>query len=138
MMKLYFIKLLWIILLVFWACLLFIVSVIPDTSDLIQQSTSSFRWDYLEHFGGYFILGMIFVLWRGDRSFRIQASELIWFMVAGIIFGWIAEYIQIFVPGRSFNIIDMLYNFLGILSGTFLGYFFLVRVVIRHLLKSSA
>ena len=137
MMKLYYIKLIWIILLLIWAGLLFVVGVIPDTGDFIQQSTSTFRWDYLEHFTGYFILGMIFVIWRGDRSFRIQTPGLIAFMVAGLIFGWITEYIQIFIPGRSFKIIDMLYNFLGILSGTLLGYFLLVRVIIRNLLKPS-
>jgi VanZ family protein len=137
-MKLYYIKLIWIILLLIWAGLLFVVGVIPDTGNLIQQSISTFRWDYLEHFTGYFILGMIFVIWRGDRSFRIQTPELIAFMVAGLIFGWITEYIQIFIPGRSFNIIDMLYNFLGILSGTLLGYFLLVRVIIRNLIKPSA
>ena len=136
-MRLYFIKLIWIILLLVWAGFLFVVGVIPDTGDLILQSTSTFRWDYLEHFTGYFILGMLFVIWRGDRSFRIQTMELIAFMLVGSIFGWLAEYIQIFIPGRSFNIIDMLYNFLGILSGTLLGYFLLVRVIIRNLLKSS-
>ena len=137
-MKLYSIKLIWIILLILWAGLLFVIGVIPDTGNQILQSTSTFRWDYLEHFTGYFILGMLFVIWRGDRSFRIQTMELIAFMVVGSIFGWLAEYIQIFIPGRSFNIIDMLYNFLGILSGTLLGYFLLVRVLIRNLLKSSA
>ena len=137
-MKLYYIKLIWIILLLIWAGLLFVVGVIHDTGNLIQQSISTFRCDYLEHFTGYFILGMLFVIWRGDRSFRIQTPELIAFMVAGLIFGWITEYIQIFIPGRSFNIIDMLYNFLGILSGTLLGYFLLVRVIIRNLIKPSA
>ena len=137
-MKLYSIKLIWIILLILWAGLLFVIGVIPDTGDQIRQSISKFRWDYLAHFSGYFILGTIFVIWRGDRSFRIQTLALIVFMVAGSILGWFAEYIQIFIPGRSFNIIDMLYNFLGILSGTLLGYFLLVRVLIRNLLKSSA
>ena len=134
MKKLYFIKLIWIILLVLWSGMLFIVGVIPDASQVIQQSTATFRWDYLEHFIGYFILGMIFVFWRGDRSFRIQTLELIAFMVVGSIFGWLAEYLQIFIPGRSFSIIDTFYNLLGILSGILLGYFLIVRVVIRSLL----
>ncbi|MBL7113084.1 MAG: VanZ family protein [Bacteroidales bacterium] len=137
MMKLYFIKQIWIILLVVWTGLLFVFSVIPDTCDMIQQPASNFRLDYLEHLLGYFILGMIFVIWRGDRTFRIQTVELIAFMVIGSIFGWLAEYIQIFVPGRSFNIIDMLYNLLGILSGTGLGYFLLIRVIIRKSIKTS-
>ena len=81
---------------------------------------------------------MIFVIWRGDRSFRIHTMELIVFMVFGLIFGWLAEYLQVFIPGRSFSIIDTFYNLLGILSGTLLGYFLIVRVVIRKLLKSSS
>ena len=136
-MRLYYSKLIWIILLILWAGLLFIIGVIPDTGDLIQQPLSTFRWDHLEHFTGYFILGMIFVIWRGDRSFRIQAIELIAFLVIGSLFGWLAEYIQIFIPGRSFNIIDMLYNFLGIFTGTLLGYFLFVRVVIRKIFNPS-
>jgi len=137
-MKVYFKKPVWIILLVLWAGLIFIVGMIPYTGENIKQPTDNFRWDYLEHFVGYFILAMLFIFWRGDRSFRIQTLELIAFMIVGSLFGWFAEYLQIFIPGRSFSIIDTLYNFLGMLSGTLLGYFLLVRVVIRKLLTSSA
>jgi len=137
MMKLYFIKPIWIILLVLWAGFLLVIGVIPDTGNFFQQPGSGFRWDYLEHFIGYFILGMLFVIWRSNHSFRIQPVELIIFLVAASLFGWLTEYIQIFIPGRSFNIIDMLYNLIGVLTGTLLGYLLLVRVILRNLLKSS-
>jgi VanZ family protein len=137
MMKLYFIKRVWIILLIFWAGMLFSIGLIPDPDEIIKQSVSKFRWDYLEHFTGYFMLGLFFVLWRGDRTFRIRAMDTLLFIVFGGIFSWLAEYIQVFIPGRSFSMYDILYNFLGMITGAGLGYFLLVRVVIRKTFKTA-
>ncbi len=137
MIRLYYIKLLWIILLISWAVLLFSIGLIPDAGEIITQSISKFRWDHLEHFVGYFMLGFFFVMWRGDHSFHIQAIDFILFIAIGSIFGWLAEFLQIFIPGRSFTIADMVYNYLGMLSGAGLGYFLLIRIIIRKSIKTS-
>jgi len=137
MLKLYFIKILWAILFIVWAFLIAIISVLPDSGGIIEQSVSEFRWDYLEHFLGYFILGILYILWRSNRDFKINIIELTLFLVIGSLFGWIAEYIQIFIPGRTFNIIDLLYNLVGIITGTLLGYFLVVRLLIRRNFSGS-
>ena len=75
--------------------------------------------DYLFHFVEYSILG--FLLFRS-----ITYDELLIFhpfygsLLIGISFAILDEFHQSFVPGRHMSSIDMIFDSLGILFGTFI------------------
>ena len=76
--------------------------------------------DYLFHFVEYSILG--FLLFRS-----ITYDELLIFhpfygsLLIGISFAILDEFHQSFVPGRHMSSIDMIFDSLGILFGTFIS-----------------
>ena len=129
-------KLIFFILFITWTVLLIILSVWPYTDTTVRQDLSDFRWDYLEHFAFYFILTFLYVLWRSYINYSIRITELILFFVAGFIFCWLTEYVQIFIPGRSFNILDMIYNMAGILFGIVISYYLILRLLVRNCFRS--
>ena len=75
--------------------------------------------DYFFHFAEYSILG--FLLFRS-----ITSDELLTFhpfygsLLIGISFAILDEFHQSFVPGRHMSSIDMIFDSLGILCGTFI------------------
>ena len=75
--------------------------------------------DLLFHFAEYSILG--FLLFRS-----ITSDELLTFhpfygsLLMGISFAILDEFHQSFVPGRHMSSIDMIFDSLGILFGTFI------------------
>ncbi len=115
-----------------WTILLILLSVLPNSDSLLDQDISEFRWDYLEHFVFYFILTFLYIFWRSNQKYTIRITELILFLAAGFIFCWLTEYIQIFIPGRSFNIFDMASNMTGMIAGIFICYYLILRILIRN------
>ena len=85
----------------------------------LPKSDSIDSIDYLFHFAEYSILG--FLLFRS-----ITSDELLTFhpfygsLLIGISFAILDEFHQSFVPGRHMSSIDMIFDSLGILFGTFI------------------
>jgi VanZ family protein len=100
-----------------WAAVIMALSVLP-TNELIKKSNegSSFRWDYLEHFGVFVIFALLFGFWRSSL-FTQRNRELLWFLVLGGVFAAFTEVIQLWVAGRTFNPLDLLFNLGGLLIG---------------------
>jgi len=73
--------------------------------DNISNNTSS-----LSHFIEFFGLGIITLLFS---LFVLKEMEITKFFSIGLILGIITEVGQIFVPGRSFALNDLLANFAG-------------------------
>ena len=99
--------------------LISILSHIPE-EDIPESITSGpDNTDLLFHFVEYSILG--FLLFRS-----ITSDELLTFhpfygsLLMGISFAILDEFHQSFVPGRHMSSIDMIFDSLGILFGTFI------------------
>ena len=99
--------------------LISIVSHLPQ-DDIPESITSGpDNIDLLFHFAEYSILG--FLLFRS-----ITSDELLTFhpfygsLLIGISFAILDEFHQSFVPGRHMSSIDMIFDSLGILFGTFI------------------
>lgn len=122
----------------FWLTIIIFLSLWPNSSGIIKQNISKFRWDYLEHFLSYFILGFFYIFWRIDQNLSIPVTEIILFIIAGLIFSWLTEFVQNFIPGRAFNINDMISNMVGILCGTLINYFVLLRLFLKNYLRRKA
>ena len=96
--------------------LITLLSHVPQ-EDLPKSDLDSI--DYPFHFAEYSILG--FLLFRS-----ITSDELLTFhpfygsLLIGISFAILDEFHQSFVPGRHMSSIDMIFDSLGILCGTFI------------------
>jgi VanZ family protein len=111
-----------------WTVLLLIASVIPTTGlEPEGGSKSDFRWDYPLHFIVFLILPLLFIYWRNSTGAGNRKRELTWFLLAGTIYAGFTEVIQLFIEGRSFNPVDLLYNILGVITGTILAYLIFLR-----------
>jgi len=87
------------------------------------------RLDYLLHFAFHMLLGIIFVVWQKIRK-NNRSIVYLWFLLFGIIYGFLTEYVQKYVPGRTYNIIDTLNNIAGIIFGLILGYF-VIEIILK-------
>lgn len=110
-------KYFWLALFCGWSVFILVLSVIP-ANEILQKSNEegNFRWDYLEHFVAFFLLAVIFGFWR--KSTRAKNNKAIFtFIFLGLIYACITEIVQVGIPGRSFNPVDLLFNIAGILTG---------------------
>jgi len=107
------------------------MSVRPSPSEVLKKHFFEIRMDYLLHFLAYFGFGSLYVLWRGNRHFQIRSTELAILIATAISFSILLEYIQLLIPGRAFNVVDMVYNVIGVICGVGITYFYIVR----HFLK---
>ena len=100
--------------------LILVISVVFITILSIQeievQSSVNFS-DKLLHF--FCFLYLIIISWLS----RIIYKEL-WLYVIVLAYGILIEIVQIYIPYRSFEFLDIFADFLGILAGSFFINFF--------------
>jgi VanZ family protein len=97
--------------------LLILLNILPINSNDSSLNNNYFvkiRWDYLGHFLAYSFLGVVGFLYAKLKSFNIL---LFFFFILSFSVG--AEYLQMFISWRSFNINDLLANLLGVMIGFF-------------------
>jgi len=124
-------KFIWLTGFILWTLFILFATVIPDTGEVIQQNTENFRWDYLEHFLAYFVFGTLYILWKGDNKYSIRGTGLILMIAISCSFAILTEFLQLLIPGRAFNIIDILYNLTGVLCSILFIYFYIVRYYLK-------
>jgi VanZ family protein len=104
-------------LLIAWLLTIIIVSSIPNIPTLkIHTAKSEIRLDYLMHFCEYGVLAFMTFLSFAGREFRISLKNF--FLITGslILFAVADEFHQKLIPGRSFNLMDIMSNVTGILA----------------------
>ena len=131
MIRFYHLKIFWLSLFVAWTLLIIYMSLRPGANELLKKEFFELRMDYLLHFLAYFALGSLFVLWRGNRNFEIKSLELAILIATAISFSILMEYLQLLVPGRTFNVVDMAYNVLGTVFGVGFTYLYIIRHILR-------
>ena len=104
----------------FWIWLLFILTIsstpnLPDLKLNIDEST--IRIDYAIHFIEYFLLVSFFLMWRIKNNLNPTIPIILLTLIIGMTTGFLDEFHQKIITGRTFNPIDMLSNFLGVLTG---------------------
>jgi len=101
-----------------WGLVIFILSSLPNIpKQEIDIWDEPFRLDYLEHFGVFAIWGGFFVIWKMKDIGNFSMKNHLWFMMGTILFAALDEIHQIWIPGRTFNPLDLIYNVLGLLMG---------------------
>ena len=88
----------------------------------IKAFSSIIRLDYFIHFIEYFILSIFFILWRLDKKSVFKLKTFLLYIVIGLGIAFLDEFHQILIPGRAFNIIDVIFDAFGFMIGTFVMY----------------
>jgi len=103
--------------LVVLALAIIIVSSIPSIPTLtIHTAKADIRLDYLIHFGEYGVLTFLTFLSFTGNEYKISFKMFSLILPSLILFALLDEYHQKLIPGRLFNIKDILSNITGILA----------------------
>jgi len=93
----------------------------------IEMDGFEIRLDYIIHFSAYFILVLLYLLWLGIKG---PGKKILFFLLSvlgGFVISSLIEGIQIFIPGRMYNPVDILYNCVGVTTGVLFFYLFIFR-----------
>jgi VanZ family protein len=108
-------------LLIAWILTIIILSSIPNIPTLkIHTAKSEIRLDYLMHFCEYGVLTFIAFLSFAGKEFKIGFRKVLIIAVSLILFAVLDELHQKLIPGRSYNIKDIMSNVTGIVVVTVL------------------
>lgn len=105
----------YIIFAIIWFAVIVILSVIPDdTPNTVNLIKFEIRLDYLLHFLIYLPLGFALMKWSYLNK---KKYYFLCFISLFLFMGIIPEIVQLFIPYRTFNPYDLLFNLAGVLSG---------------------
>ena len=109
----------WSWIFIFWLVCLVVLSIIPNlTPESLQMKDESLlRTDYIQHLLVFLILPVLYYLSDGQTFIDRFISSPRVILFAGILFACFTEALQLAVPGRTFNPVDMLLNAMGVLAG---------------------
>jgi len=101
-----------------WVAAITYFTVVPSNPELkVEIKEGSFRLDYIMHFIAYFGLSMLYLFWKADNLLNVRLKYLMFFLIAALVLSGIGEYIQTYIPGRTFNPVDYYCNAAGIIAG---------------------
>lgn len=116
-----------------WGSIILILSSLPSIpTQKINIWNEPFRLDYLEHFGVFLIWGGFFILWKMKPIAQFKIKENIWFIIATLVFACVDEIHQLWIPGRSFNPLDLMYNSFGLITA-----YALIPVFLKQVFKKE-
>lgn len=101
-----------------WFFLIVVISSIPYLPiPKIRVSNSIVRLDYIIHFLEFFILSFFFIIWRLNKKSKVKLINFFLYIVLGVCIALLNEVYQKIIPGRTFNLIDSLFNCIGFAVG---------------------
>ena len=106
-----------------WIGALFTGALIPGMGvGSIEIDSFSFRADYLLHALAFFGIVAIFAMARRNEVVIFKRFAWTKLILLCIFLGLTIEVLQHFIPGRTFNPIDMLFNLVGLTVGLLFFY----------------
>jgi VanZ family protein len=117
------------ILLVIWLLTISTMSSIPHLPTLkVETGRGALRLDYLIHFCEYGVLIFLALLSAAKKNILLSYRKYILITMATILFAIADEFHQKLIPGRSFNVKDILSNVSGIITVALFCSFFFKRI----------
>jgi len=105
-----------------WGLTILILSSLPNIpTQKVNIWDEPFRLDYIEHFGVFAIWGGLFVVWRMKPIGYFYVKNNIKPLLFMLVFAALDEIHQIWIPGRTFNPLDLIYNMSGLVAAYVLG-----------------
>ena len=118
--------------LVAYAIAVITISSIPHIPTLkIHTPGAEIRLDYLIHFCEYGIMALLSYLTFAENDFQLKGRKYFLIGAGLILFAVLDEFHQKLIPGRSFNVFDMLSNVLGIITTLAVAPLFF-RILVRN------
>ncbi|MBC62929.1 MAG: hypothetical protein CL746_01170 [Chloroflexi bacterium] len=104
----------YIIFSIIWMIFIFILS--SQSSEKFQEISYSIKWlkfqSFIAHFTLYFILGFFYMNFL-HLYVKNKIKKILYYFLLIIFYSIFDEVHQYFVPGRFFEIIDILFNIIG-------------------------
>jgi VanZ family protein len=123
--------------LIFLVIAILAVSSIPNLPTLkIHTAKTEFRLDYLIHFCEYGVLAFVAFLSFAGKEFKIGYRKVLLIVVSLIVFAVLDELHQKLIPGRTYNIKDIMSNVAGIVAVTVFT-MFMFRAIGKTLKESD-
>jgi len=122
-------------LMIVWLLTILIVSSIPYIPTLkIHTAKADFRLDYLMHFCEYGLLAFLtFLSFAGDE-FRIGFRKALIIIPCLMLIAFLDELHQKLIPGRTYNVNDILSNMTGIVAASLFTYI-VFRIILNGIKK---
>jgi VanZ family protein len=100
-----------------WLVIISLLSVWPQLPvNKIDIGNSILRIDYMAHLAAYYLL--VFLFLKGYlRNTRMRYKSALLIIGIGLAYAGLTEVIQLYVRGRTFNPVDLIYNCAGITLG---------------------
>ncbi len=115
-----------------WIITIIVMSSIPSLPVLkIHTQTKDIRLDYLIHFCQYGILAFLAFLSFTNKELKLSSKKLLILTISLLLFAFLDEFHQKFIPGRSFNTKDIISNISGIM-GALIFYLILFGMIKRR------
>lgn len=119
----------------FWTytVILLLLAVLPINSsgNVINHTfVVSIRLDYLLHCAVY-IPWVVLLGLTTKKSFTKDTGTILFYLLLALVFAFLNEGVQYYLPYRAFNINDLIANFMGVLLGHIIFYFrnFFLKVI---------
>ena len=114
-----------------WMIIILTVSSIPSLPTIkIETEKSTIRLDYFFHFCEYGLLTFLAYLTYSDNHYRLKPGKYLLLTIGIILLAVADEFHQKLIPGRSFNVKDILSNITGIIAA--LAFCVVVFRTLRH------
>jgi VanZ family protein len=124
-------------LLIIWLLTIITVSSIPNIPTLkIHTAKAEFRLDYLMHFCEYGLLTFITFLSFAGKEFKVAFRKFLLITACLILFAILDEFHQKLIPGRSYNIKDIMSNVTGIVTSAIFT-MVVFRAVVKMIRKTN-
>jgi len=105
--------------LVFWVFAIVLVSLIPYLPQPKAKSAGNLlRFDYLFHVFEFLVLAVLCFLWQREGESDLTLINYLEISLAVVFLAVFTEVIQIWIPGRVFNLVDVAFKVSGFLAGT--------------------
>lgn len=106
-----------------WALFILVLTLLPGSN---MPKTTILSFDKIAHFGIFCMLFLLLAVgFTKQYTFRPLKKKPVEFAFAlSVAYGVVIEIIQIFIPGRSFELLDVVANSIGV--GLGLGVFYII------------
>jgi VanZ family protein len=116
-----------------WLILIITISSIPNLpGPELRTGDTIFRLDYMIHLIEYFVLVTFFLFWKWGKGHRISNAFVLLTLIGGLLIATLDEYHQLWIPGRTFNPMDMYANYAGMLSGVLFSFITMTKLRTRE------